>query len=62
MYDKNKRVVKENITVNELCNILSALPARAKISICGDSNCYIHVEQDGSLINLDNEDLEECYE
>ena len=61
MYDKNKRVVKGNITVNELCNILSTLSARAKICICGDSNCYIHVEQDGSVINLDNEDLEECY-
>lgn len=62
MYDKNKLVFKENMTVNELCNILSTLPARAKICICGDSNCYIHVEKDGSVINLDNEDLEECYE
>lgn len=61
MYDQNKRVFKENITVNELCNILSTLPARAKICICGDSNCYIHVEQDGSVVNLDNEKLEECY-
>lgn len=61
MYDKNKRIFKENITVNELCNILSTLPPRAKICICGDSYCYIHVEQDGSVVNLDNEDLEECY-
>ena len=62
MYDKTKLVFKEKIDVNELCNILSNLPARAEICICGDSNCYIHVEQDGSVVNLDNEPLDECYE
>ena len=62
MYDKTKKVFKENITVNELCNILSTLPARATLYICGDSNCYIHIEQDGSVVNIDNESLDECYE
>ena len=62
MYNKNKLVFKENITVNELCNILSTLPPRATLCICGDTNYYIHVEKDDSVVNLDNEDLEEYYE
>ena len=62
MYDKTKMVFKDQITVNELCNILSTLPARAEICICGDSNCYIHIEQDSSIVNIDNESLDECYE
>lgn len=62
MYDKTKMIFKDKITVNELCNILSTLPARAELCICGDSNCYIHIEQDGSIVNLDNESLDECYE
>ena len=62
MYDKTKMIFKDNLTVNELCNILSTLPARAELCICGDSNCYIHVEQDGSVVNIDNESLDECYE
>ena len=62
MYDKTRMVFKEKITVNELCNILSTLPARAEICICGDSNCYIHIEQDSSVVNIDNESLDECYE
>ena len=62
MYDKTKMVLKSKITVNELCNILSTLPARAELCICGDSNCYIHIEKDGSVVNIDNESLDECYE
>ena len=62
MYDKTKMIFKDKITVNELCNILSTLPARAELCICGDSNCYIHIEKDGSVVNIDNESLDECYE
>lgn len=62
MYDKTKMFFKDKITVNELCNILSTLPARAEICICGDNNCYIHIEKDGSIVNIDNESLDECYE
>ena len=62
MYDKTKMFFKEKITVNELCSILSTLPARAEICICGDSYCYIHIEQDGLVVNIDNESLDECYE
>lgn len=62
MYDKTKMIYKDKITVNELCNILSTLHPRAEICICGDSNCYIHIEQDGTVVNIDNESLDECYE
>ena len=61
MYDKTKMIFKEKITVNELCNILSTFPARAELCICGDSNCYIHIEKDGTVVNIDNESLDECY-
>lgn len=62
MYEENKMVFKENMTVGELIAILSAAHADTQICICGDSNCYVHFEQDGSVINIDNEALEDCYE
>lgn len=62
MYEVKKMVFKENMTVGELIAVLSAIPADTQICICGDSNCYVHFEQDGSVINIDNEGLEDCYE
>lgn len=62
MYEENKMVFKENMTVGELIAVLSAASADTQIYICGDSNCYVHFEQDGTVVNLDNESLEDCYE
>lgn len=55
-------VFKENMTVGELIAVLSAIPADTQICICGDSNCYVHFEQDGSVVNIDTEALEDYYE
>lgn len=62
MYDKQQFQSYSKITVGQLAQQLKALPQDAQILICGDEYCYIHVESDGSVVNLDNEDLEECYD
>ena len=62
MYDLSKRYFKENISVEELIKKLKEYPPQAKICICGDSYCYIHSEQDCSVVNIDNEPLDECYD
>ena len=62
MYDLTKRFYKDNLTVEELIEQLKTMPQQAKICICGDDCCYLHVERDGSVVNLDTEDLAECYE
>ena len=34
----------------------------AQITICGDDYVCIHVARDNSVVTLDNEDLDDCYE
>lgn len=62
MYDKKQLQSYSEITVGQLVEILKALPEDAQIFICGDDYCFIHVETDGAVVNLDNEPLEDCYE
>ena len=62
MYDTAKRFQKSRITVKELIQQLCKLPLRATVYICGDDNCYLHVERDGSAVCIDNETLGDCYE
>lgn len=62
MYDKNRMTTSYGITVEYLIEKLSRFPQDAKVTICGDAFCYIHVEQDNSVVNIDNESLDECYE
>ena len=62
MYDKNQKQSYSDIRVGQLVEILKALPEDAQIFICGDDYCFIHVESDGSVVNLDNEPLDDCYE
>lgn len=62
MYDLTKRFHKDNLSVGELIEQLGKLPQQAKICVCGDDGCYIHVEQDGSVVNFDTEDLADCYD
>lgn len=60
MYDIRKR--RGFQTVGELRAMLNHLPARTRVTICGDLNCFFHEEQDSSLICLDCEDLNGHYE
>lgn len=62
MYDISKRFHKSNMTVKELVEQLCKLPLRATIRICGDDNCYLHIEQDGSAVCIDNDALDDYYE
>lgn len=60
MYDILKR--KQFSTVGELKQLLENYSDNTQIVITGDDYCWFHVEQDESVICLDVEDLEECYE
>ena len=59
MYNIDKR--KRFTTVGELVELLKNVPQDSKIYICGDNNAWFHIEKDQSIINLDNEDLDNTY-
>jgi hypothetical protein len=60
MYNINKRVSFE--TAGDLKELLAEVPDETKIVICGDDNCWFHIEEDKSVVCLDMEDLDDCYE
>lgn len=60
MYNIEKRSRFE--TVGELKKLLKDIENDTKIVVCGDDYCWFHIENDGSVICLDNEDLEVCYD
>lgn len=60
MFDINKR--KQFKTVGDLLELLKHIPSDTKICITGDDYCWFHIEEDNSVICLDCEDLEDCYE
>lgn len=59
MYDINKR--KQFNTVSDLKKLLAEIPDETKVYIIG-VNGWFHIKEDESVICLDCEDLEECYE
>ena len=60
MYDISKR--KQFSTVGELKQLLENYSDNTQIVVTGDDYCWFHIEEDESVICLDVEDLEECYE
>lgn len=60
MYNINKR--KQFETVGDLKKLLASIPDETKVVICGDDYCWFHIEEDESVVCLDCEDLDECYE
>ena len=62
MYDINKRKPMIDVTVGDLITLLRGLPTDAKILCCGDNVAHIHVEKDNSVVNIDTENLDECYD
>lgn len=61
MYDMKKIRTGTKITVEELIIELMKENLDAGVLICGDDRIFIHAEENGSAVNLDNESLEECY-
>lgn len=61
MFDSRQMKMLYKTSVKELIAILSELPQNASVTICGDDYCFVHVETDGTVINIDNEYLEEAY-
>ena len=62
MFDIEKRKNLSGMPVSEVIAELSKLPQNAQVLCCGDTYVWLHVEQDGSVVCIDTEDLEECYE
>ena len=60
MYDITKR--KQFSTVGELKELLKNIPDETQIVVTGDDYCWFHIEQDGSVICLDVEELDDAYE
>lgn len=60
MYNINRR--KQFGTVGDLKKLLENISDDTKVVICGDDYCCFHIEEDESVICLDCEDLDECYE
>lgn len=61
MFDMNQRKDLSGSTVAELINALQKLRPSAEVCCCGDNHMFLHVEKDGSGVNLDVEDLDACY-
>jgi hypothetical protein len=60
MLDINKRKKFHNATVNDIISYLSELNHTATVTVLGNPDMYIHVDDEGSVI-FDNCDLEYEY-
>lgn len=61
MFDMNQRKDLSGSTVAGLIHALQKLRPSAAVCCCGDNHMFLHVERDGSAVNLDVEDLDSCY-
>lgn len=67
MYDEKQLVSKKTengVEIGEFIETLETIKSKnpnACVVICGDEDVYFHVEKDGSVVNIDNEPLDECY-
>lgn len=61
MFDITKR--KQFKTVGELKEILRDIPDNTRVYICGEDtdSCWFHVENDGSIVSFDGNDLDDEY-
>lgn len=62
MFDKSKRKKFDEATVGDLIKFLENLPKKTRILFQGDSEGYIHMEEDMSAISFDdNNNLDYFY-
>lgn len=59
MFDITKR--KQFKTVGELKEILKDIPDKTEVCVCGDPECWLHAEYDGSVVSFDYNDLDDEY-
>ena len=59
MYDITKK--KQFKTVGDLKELLKDIPDETQIVVTGDDYCWFHIEEDGSVICLDVEELDDAY-
>ena len=53
----------ENITVQQFCDYLqNNIPSEAVMCVCGCSDIYIHLEEDGSVFSVDHDSLSDLAE
>lgn len=62
MLDIKKRRFMDHPTVGEMKELLNRLPDNARFTVCGDGYVWIHIEDDDSIFNVDNDDLFDEYE
>lgn len=63
MFDPKKRRYSNNLTVEELCNyLLENATKDARVTILGDPMVYIHIEEDGAVVCLDDNSLSDLPE
>ena len=61
MLDITKRKNIMGVTVRGMIELLSEFNPDAQFQCCGDSYMYIHAEEDGSTVAVDNSSLEDEY-
>lgn len=61
MFDKSKRKKFDEATVGDLIKFLENLPKKTRVLFQGDSEWYIHMEEDMSAISFDDNDLDYFY-
>ena len=62
MYDITQKRSFRNARVSDLMKALEALPPDAQIVCDGDEWFWLHVEEDGSVANIDSSELDTEYE
>lgn len=60
MYDLNKRSYVT--TLGELRQLLADYPDDTRFYACGATDCYLHIEEDGSFVSIDYDGLDSDYD
>lgn len=62
MYELSKRKCLSNMTVADMKKALDELPEDATLTVCGVTQCYIHVDTEQNIVTVDTDDLGADYE
>ena len=62
MFDKDKKRAFTDATVQDLIDVLEALPPKAKILCDGDEWFWVHVSSDLTEVDIDSSELDYAYD